>query len=114
MFFSAHLMPCLTEDLGLKTYEQALVALPMLRIKFISFILGFLPALRTRENAAKFSADLTAFLFFFFFSFSFQLDKNAASSSSVAGVAAVKSKQPTVKTSQIPAAEAERERFRAN
>ena len=57
---------------------------------------------------------LTAFLFF---SFSFSLiDKNVASSSSTIAdvVVAAKGKKPAAETSQIPAAETEWERFRAD
>ena len=116
MVFGAHLMPCLTGDLDSKTFERAFDALPRLRIKYISFFMGFLPAFKTRGNVANFSADSNHLSFLFFSFLVFLIDKNAASSSSatVDAIVAAKGKQPAVEASEIPAAEAEWERFRAD
>ena len=52
-FLARTWLPCLTGDFGTKTFERALVALLRLRIKYISFILGFLPVFKIRGDAAK-------------------------------------------------------------
>ena len=77
--------------------------------------MGFLPTFKTRGDAIKFSTDSNG-LSFILFSFSFQLDKNVASFSPATAdvVVTAKGKQLVVETSRIPAAKAERARFRTD
>ena len=60
----------MTEDLGSKTFESALVGLPRLRMKYISFIVGFLLTFKIKGDAAEISADSNNLFF------SFSIDKD--------------------------------------
>ena len=105
----------MTEDLGSKTSERALVALPRLRIKFV-LSYGFSTRLLNRGDPGKFFVDSNNH-YFLFFSFSL-IDKDVTSSSSAttdaATVAAAKGKQPAAEASQFPAAEDSKKIFKAD
>ena len=98
MVLAAIQLPYLTRDLDSKTFERALVALPRLRTKYISFLLVFCLPLKKTEMLSNFLQTLWSNVFPFLF---FLTDKNDVSSSSAidaAAAAAAKGKQPVVET----------------